>query len=73
MKHLDVAAAVVLKDGKILAMQRGPGGNPATACKWEFPGGKMEPGETPQQALARELKEELAIDVSVGEFICTVD
>jgi len=60
-----VVAAVVLRDGLIMAARRGSGVR--MAGKWEFPGGKVEPGEDDQTALARELMEELAIVVSVGE------
>lgn len=70
MKHIEVVAGIIKDDDKIFATQRGYG---EFKDGWEFPGGKMEPGETPQQALARELKEELTIDVNVGEFLCTVD
>ena len=70
MKHIEVVAGIIKDSEKIFATQRGYG---EFKDGWEFPGGKMEPGETPQQALARELKEELAIDVNVGEFLCTVD
>jgi 8-oxo-dGTP diphosphatase len=70
MKSIEVVAGVIKDGERVFATQRGYGD---FKDFWEFPGGKMEPGETPQQALARELKEELAIDVSVGEFICTVD
>ena len=70
MKHIEVVAGIIKNGNKIFATQRGYG---EFKDGWEFPGGKMEPGETPQQALARELKEELAVDVNVGEFLCTVD
>lgn len=70
MKHIEVVAGIIKDGDKIFATQRGYG---EFKDGWEFPGGKMESGETPQQALARELKEELAIDVSVGDFLCTVD
>ena len=70
MKHIEVVAGIIKNGDKIFATQRGYG---EFKDGWEFPGGKMEPGETPQQALARELKEELAIDVNVGNFLCTVD
>ena len=70
MKSIEVVAGVIKDGERVFATQRGYGD---FKDFWEFPGGKMEPGETPQQALARELKEELAIDVSVGEFIRTVD
>ena len=79
MKRIEVVAGIICDghssdphsaDIKFLATQRGYG---EQKDFWEFPGGKMEAGETPQQALARELKEELAIDVSVGDFLCTVD
>ena len=56
-----VAAALVDRDGRLLVQQR-PEGKPMAGL-WEFPGGKIEPGETPEQALIRELAEELAIDV----------
>ena len=56
-----VAAALVDRDGRLLVQQRPEGG--AMARLWEFPGGKLEPGETPEQALIRELAEELGIDV----------
>ena len=69
-KHIEVVAAVILdEDGKILATQRGYG---AMKDGWEFPGGKMEPGETPQEALQREISEELAVTIEVDEFLCTV-
>ncbi len=70
MKHIEVVAGIIKDGDKIFATQRGYG---EFKDGWEFPGGKMEPGETPQQALARELKEELAIDVNIGGFLCTVD
>ena len=70
MKTIEVVAGVIQNGEKIFATQRGYGDFQGG---WEFPGGKMEPGETREQALARELKEELAVNVSVGSFICTVD
>lgn len=70
MKTIEVVAGVIKNGDKIFATQRGYGDFKGG---WEFPGGKMEPGETPQQALARELHEELAVVVEVGDFICIVD
>lgn len=63
-----VAAAVLEKDGKILIARRMAGD--ALAGKWEFPGGKLEPGETPPECLRRELAEEFGIDSEIGEFVC---
>ena len=60
-KQINVVGAVIVRDGEVLCAQRGPNG--ALGGMWEFPGGKIEPGETPEQALIRELEEELAIDV----------
>jgi 8-oxo-dGTP diphosphatase len=62
---LTVVAALILRDSKILVCQRRR--DDTHALQWEFPGGKVEPGETPQQALARELREELAIEATVGK------
>jgi len=70
MKTIEVVAGVIKDGDRIFATQRGYGDQKGG---WEFPGGKMEPGETPQQALVRELKEELAVDVRVGDKICTVE
>ena len=65
MKQINVVGAILVQDGKILCAQRGPGR--ALENLWEFPGGKIEPGETPREALKRELTEELKIVVSVAE------
>ena len=62
-----VVAAVIRNDGQVLACRRG--GNHELAGMWEFPGGKVEPGETDQLALAREIQEELGIAIVVDEFI----
>lgn len=72
-KHLHVVAAVIEWNGKILCMQRGATKHDYTSFHWEFPGGKIELGETPQQALHRELIEEMELDVEVGEHIATVN
>lgn len=64
---INVTAAVIIKDGKVLIARRGAGRH--LAGKWEFPGGKVEQGETPEECLARELKEEFEITVKVGAFI----
>ena len=67
MKRIDVAAGLVFRDGRLLITQRPAGGH--LAGLWEFPGGKREAHETFTQALHRELMEELAIEVDVGEII----
>jgi len=71
-KHHNVVAAVIEVAGKVLCMQRGDTPFPYTSRHWEFPGGKIEAGETPQQALHRELIEEMAYDVQVGKLLATV-
>ena len=70
MKTVRVVAAVIRKDDKIFATQRGYG---EFKDGWEFPGGKIEEGETPEQALVREIKEELDTDISVGALIDTIE
>jgi mutator protein MutT len=68
---LEVVAAVIERDGRILICQR-----PRTskhALQWEFPGGKVEPGETAPDALARELREELAIEARIGQQLASYD
>ena len=71
-KHYNVVAAVVEVDGKVLCMQRGESRYDYTSHHWEFPGGKIEPGETPEQAVHRELLEEMDFDVKVHELLATV-
>ena len=61
-----VTAAIILKDNKVLIAQRAPGEN--LAGKWEFPGGKIELGETPQECLNREIREELDVGIEVLDF-----
>lgn len=70
MKTINVVAAIIKKDNKIFATERGYGDFKGG---WEFPGGKIEKGETPEEALKREIKEELESEISVDQFITTVD
>ena len=70
MKTIEVVAAIIKKDDKVFATQRGYGD---FKDGWEFPGGKIEPGETPEEALVREIKEELDADIKVGDFVTTVE
>ena len=70
MKQIEVVAAVIHKGDKIFASQRGYG---EWKDWWEFPGGKMEPGETPEEALKREIREELSTEISVDEFLCVAE
>jgi len=71
MKHFEVVASVFIEDNRVFCAQRKDAGE--TAKKWEFPGGKIEAGETHQQALMREISEELSTKISVGNFITTVN
>lgn len=67
---IEVVAAVILKDGRLFATQRGYG---EWKDWWEFPGGKIEMGETHEEALRREIQEELSADINVDRFLCTVE
>ena len=67
MKHLEVVAAILRYDGKVLCMERGAGKYDYVSYKYEFPGGKIEPGEAKHAALERELREEMNIRVTVRE------
>ena len=70
MKTIRVVAAVIRSEDKIFATARGYG---EFKGQWEFPGGKIEQGETPEEALVREIKEELEIEIKVGEIIYTIE
>ena len=74
MKTVEVVAGIILDDSdRIFCVQRGESNKPYISKKWEFPGGKLEDGETREEALIRELKEELRIEVDPFEFVLTVD
>ena len=70
MNQIEVVAAIIQKENKIFATQRGYG---EWKDWWEFPGGKMEQGETPEKALKREICEELSAEINVDEYYCTID
>lgn len=70
MKTVNVVAAIIRDGNRIFATQRGYG---EFKDGWEFPGGKVEPGETPQEALKREIEEELETEIEVGEYLTTIE
>ena len=70
MKTVKVVAAIIREGDKVFATQRGYGDY---KDGWEFPGGKIEPGESPEQALAREIKEELDTDIAVEDYLTTIE
>ena len=70
MKQIEVVAAIIRKGDRIFATQRGYG---EWKDWWEFPGGKMEAGETPEVALKREIREELSAEISMDELLVTVE
>ena len=70
MKTIEVVAAIIIKDNMVYATQRGYG---EFKGWWEFPGGKIEPGEERVAALKREIGEELAVEIVVEELVCTVE
>ena len=70
MRVIEVVAAIIQRDGAYFATQRGYG---EFEGMWEFPGGKIEPGETPKDALKREIQEELGLDITIDNFLCTTN
>ena len=70
MKHIKVVAAIIQRDGAYFATQRGYG---EFESMWEFPGGKIEPGESSEDALKREIQEELGVDIAIENILCTTE
>ena len=70
MKTIEVVAAIIMRDGEVLATQRGYGEH---AGGWEFPGGKVEPGESPEAAIVREIREELGVVIAIDSLATVVD
>ena len=70
MKQIEVVAAIIYKDGGYFATQRGYG---EFESMWEFPGGKIEPGESREVALKREIQEELGVDIAIENLLCTTE
>ena len=70
MKQIEVVAAIIQRDGAYFASQRGYG---EFEGMWEFPGGKIEPGESHEVALKREIQEELGVDIVIEKFVCTTN
>lgn len=70
-KIIRVVGAAIIQDGQVLCLQRGQ--EMSLAGLWEFPGGKLEAGETEAQALAREIKEELTLEIEVGDWVTTAE
>lgn len=70
MKTIEVVAAIIIRDGQVFATQRGYG---RWKDWWEFPGGKIESGESPREALVREIREELNAEISVGDLVDVVE
>ena len=73
MITIQVVAAVIFHDWKVLCVQRAGHEKEYVSLKWEFPGGKVEVGESREEALVREIREELAVDIEVSEFLMTVE
>jgi 8-oxo-dGTP diphosphatase len=73
MKAYTVVAAVIVKNNEILCMQRRESKYDYISLKWEFPGGKVEDGENEKEALAREIKEELNLEIEIGKKLITVE
>ena len=69
-RDIEVVAAIIIRDGKVFATQRGYG---EFKDKWEFPGGKVEPGESREEALRREIREELDTEINIVRLLCTVE
>ena len=70
LKKIDVVGAIIVRNNELLATQRGYGD---FAGWWEFPGGKVEENETPEEALVREIEEELNTTIEVGKYLCTAE
>ena len=70
MRQIEVVAAIIQRDGAYFATQRGYG---EFEGMWEFPGGKIEPGESSEDALKREIQEELGVDIVIEDLICTTE
>ena len=73
MRQIEVVAAIIFREEKILCVQRTEHEKEYVSLKWEFPGGKVEVDESREEALVREIREELSVDIEVSEFLMTVE